>query len=80
MLPLFLCEVIMEEDNTDGTFQTSVTCTKYTNGQYGCAVVGKRISDEMIDDARDIGTAIQDSTTRKFHYVSDFIIFKRGSV
>ena len=80
MLPLFLCEVKMEEDHTDGTYQTSVTCTKYTGGQYGCSVTGKPITVENIEEARNIGTAQPDSKTRKFHFLSDFIIFKRENI
>ena len=76
MLPLFLCEVNMEE----GTYQTSVTCTKYTDGQYGCSVTGKSATPREMDFTREIETMKPDCKSRKAKFVNDFIILKRENV
>lgn len=69
----------MEED-IGGSYQTSVTCTKYTDGQYGCSVTGKLATTGEMDFTREIETMKPNSKSRKAKFVNDFIILKRENV
>lgn len=57
--------------------KVSTTNTRYTDGQYGAAVVGEQRSPEMMDMLRKVGKRCPDRKVHESLYSDGFMISKR---
>lgn len=60
--------------------KVSTTVTRYTNGQYGAAVVGEQRSPEMMELLRKVGKSKPNLKSNESLFSDGFIIIKREKI